>query len=248
MEFRVSLLLPIAFNLLTEHFSTLDHLPGPVLLAQIMKLGSHKLEEIKKEETHLIEENCAIVEQTQNLAITNYKAFIQTSECSREIVTDFRDVERKLDHLIDNLLHLTGQCENFINRSHEINTSRRLNSLTLRRNVQLLEILELPQLMDTCIHQGKYEEALELAAYVQRLGQKHGGITVMKVRALISAISRRSHAVSIFRTLSRQLKAPGIQCCHSCWHSSALICPYRSAFKSSVISGACKRFYPPNLS
>lgn len=153
-----------------------------MLLAQIMKLGSHKLEAIKKEEAHLIEENCAVVEQTQNLAITNYKAFIQTSECSREIVTDFRDVERKLDHLIDNLLHLTDQCENFINRSHEINTSRRLNSLTLRRNVQLLEILELPQLMDTCIHQGKYEEALELAAYVQRLGQKHGGITVMKVR------------------------------------------------------------------
>lgn len=129
-----------------------------------------------------MEENRAIVEQTQDLAITNYKAFIQTSECSRKIVHEFHDIEGQLDGLIDKLPTLTQKCENFINTSTEINSSRRLNSLTLRRNAQLLEILELPQLMDTCIHQGKYEEALELAAHVQRMGVKHSGIPVINVR------------------------------------------------------------------
>lgn len=86
-----------------------------------------------------------------------------------------------MDSLIDKLPSLTKKCEQFIATSSEINTSRRLNSLTLRRNAQLLEILELPQLMDTCIRQGKYEEALELAAYVQRMGVKHGDIPVIHV-------------------------------------------------------------------
>lgn len=154
---------------------------NPELLPQINKLGSYKVEQIKKEESRLIDENKAIVEQTQDLAITNYKTFIQTSECSREIFHEFKDTENQLDNLIEKLPNLTAKCEKFIKTSSEINTSRRLNSLTLRRNAQLLEILELPQLMDTCIHQGKYEEALELAGHVQRMGVKHSGIPVINV-------------------------------------------------------------------
>lgn len=160
----------------------LEHLrESPELLPHIIKLGTLKVDQVRKEETHLVEENRAIVEQTQDLAITNYKAFIQTSECSRKIVHEFHDIEGQLDGLIDKLPTLTQKCENFIKTSSEINSSRRLNSLTLRRNAQLLEILELPQLMDTCIHQGKYEEALELAAHVQRMGAKHNGIPVINV-------------------------------------------------------------------
>lgn len=160
-----------------------EHLrESPELLPHIIKLGTLKVDQVRKEEAHLVEENRAIVEQTQDLAITNYKAFIQTSECSRKIVHEFHDIEGQLDGLIGKLPTLSQKCENFIQTSSEINSSRRLNSLTLRRNAQLLEILELPQLMDTCIHQGKYEEALELAAHVQRMGVKHCGIPVINVR------------------------------------------------------------------
>lgn len=147
---------------------------------------------------HLIEENRSIVEQTQDLAITNYKAFIQTSECSRKIVNEFQQMEGQLDHLIEKLPDLSARCESFIKTSRELNTSRRLNSLTLRRNAQLLEILELPQLMDTCIYQGKYEEALELAAQVQRMGQKHGSIPVINVSLFCLNKENRLRLISFF--------------------------------------------------
>lgn len=160
----------------TEHLSE-----NPELLPQIYKLGTLKVDQIKKEENRLSEDNRAVVEQTQDLAISNYKTFIQTSECSRRIYTEFKETEQQLDHLIEKLPNLTEKCEKFIKTSSEIAASRRLNSLTLRRNAQLLEILELPQLMDTCIYQGKYEEALELAAHVQRMGTKHGDIPVINV-------------------------------------------------------------------
>ena len=59
--------------------------------------------------------------------------------------------------------------------------SRRMNRLTLNRHTEILEILEIPQLMDTCVRNRYYEEALELAAYVRRLEKKYSSIPVIQV-------------------------------------------------------------------
>lgn len=70
----------------------------------------------------------------------------------------------------------------FMKEAEEIGASRRMNSLTLNRHTEILEILEIPQLMDTCVRNGYYEEALELAAYVKRLEKKHSSLPVIQVR------------------------------------------------------------------
>ncbi|XP_035790086.1 conserved oligomeric Golgi complex subunit 8-like [Anopheles albimanus] len=175
-EKLLKFIFPKDYEELTNHE---DPTTTTEVLEYLLKLGTYKAEELKKERVRLQDEHRQNVEQTQELAIAHYPIFIRTAESSREIYRQFTGTERKLDCLDEKWPRFITACQAFLQGSGEINTARRLNSLTLRRNAELLEILELPQLMDSCIREGKYEEALELSAYVQRLASKHGNIPVI---------------------------------------------------------------------
>jgi hypothetical protein len=45
--------------------------------------------------------------------------------------------------------------------------------------VQVLEILEIPQLMDTCVRNAYYEEALQLQAHVTQMRKRHPDVAII---------------------------------------------------------------------
>ncbi|XP_030763753.1 conserved oligomeric Golgi complex subunit 8 isoform X2 [Sitophilus oryzae] len=143
-------------------------------------LGKYKVEELLKEPQHVNVEYNNIQDQTQDLAVTNYKTFIETSECSKELFSQFNMIEHKLNNLLIDIPQFQEKSTNFSKETGQINHLRKLNSLTLTRNAQLLEILELPQLMNSFINDGLYEEALELVAYVRKLCTKYSDIPIFK--------------------------------------------------------------------
>nr|XP_027206498.1 conserved oligomeric Golgi complex subunit 8-like [Penaeus vannamei] len=145
----------------------------------IVQLASCGVEKLGKEGGHLREERTAILDQTRDLAYTNYKTFIHTADCSRTIFKDFTSVESHLEGLSSCLPNLRKSVDGFLATSRSLAQSRHLTSLTLTKHTQLLEILELPQLMDTCVRNSYYEEALEILAYVRRLEKKHTDIPII---------------------------------------------------------------------
>ncbi|KAH9367987.1 hypothetical protein HPB48_010092 [Haemaphysalis longicornis] len=127
-----------------------------------------------QEPERLAEEKALVLEQTQKLAFENYKTFIKTAQCSKDIFKEFGVVEGKLDALQVKLPEFAKKCQQFGQQSQQITTRWRQMSQMLSKHPQLLEVLELSQLMETCVRNGCYDEALELAAYVRRLERKHG--------------------------------------------------------------------------
>ncbi|RUS74291.1 hypothetical protein EGW08_017942, partial [Elysia chlorotica] len=169
-------------NILTAIFK--DSFPeswqsNPDFVQYLVELSSHGAERLAGEPDRLQEEKAQILAETQDLAFHNYSTFIQTADCSKEIFQDFQIIERHLEGLVNKLPDFSDECNKVITKAQEISSSRRMNSLTLQRHTQLLEVLEMPQLMDTCVRNGYYEEALELAAHVKRLEKKHPNIPVI---------------------------------------------------------------------
>ncbi|GFO46639.1 conserved oligomeric Golgi complex subunit 8 [Plakobranchus ocellatus] len=169
-------------NILTAIFK--DSFPeswqdNPDFVQYLVELSSHGAERLSGEPDRLQEEKAQILAETQDLAFHNYSTFIQTADCSKEIFQDFQIIEKHLENLVNKLPNFSEECNKVILKAQEISSSRRMNSLTLQRHTQLLEVLEMPQLMDTCVRNGYYEEALELAAHVKRLEKKHPNIPVI---------------------------------------------------------------------
>ncbi|XP_045889063.1 conserved oligomeric Golgi complex subunit 8 [Micropterus dolomieu] len=153
---------------------------NPDFAAYLSELSSFGLDKLVREPERLAEERAQILQQTRELAFSNYQTFIRTADCTEHIYRDFGRVEGSVSRLLDKLPGFGERCRGFMKEAEEIGVSRRMNSLTLNRHTEILEILEIPQLMDTCVRNGYYEEALELAAYVKRLERKHSSLLVIQ--------------------------------------------------------------------
>lgn len=75
--------------------------------------------------------------------------------------------------LESNLHDLTQQCLTFKEKVSQFVGSHKRNRKTLQHHMQLMELLEVPQLVDACARNGLYDEALELAHFVNGLERRH---------------------------------------------------------------------------
>jgi len=148
-------------------------------LLYMSELGSLGADRLTIEPERVTDQLNSVQSSTQELAFSNYKTFIQTSNCSKQIYNELENTEEHLQNLTQQMPGFLKKCESFKSVAAEISTHRKLTSLTLSKHTSLLEILELPQLMDTVVRNQHYDEALELHAYVTKLWKKHPEVKIL---------------------------------------------------------------------
>jgi hypothetical protein len=98
-----------------------------------------------------------------------------------------------MENTVGNLLSL---CSSFKERVSTYISLHKRNRKTLQYHLQLLELLEVPQLIEGCIRNGFYDEAIELANFIYSLERRHLLATEVKASVNQSNMSGTSYPLA----------------------------------------------------
>lgn len=92
----------------------------------------------------------------------------------------FDDFSTSLDSLLASVPDLESECRSFADSTLSIQKERRKASVVQEHQDKLVDVLEIPRLMDTCVRNGYYAEALELEAHARDLRERYGEIPLIQ--------------------------------------------------------------------
>ncbi|KAK6161989.1 hypothetical protein DH2020_001830 [Rehmannia glutinosa] len=161
--------------------------------AYVSELLSFTLDRLHKEPELLRVDAERIRRQMQEVAVGNYRAFIAAADALLEIREEVSSIDKHLESLIAEIPKLTSGCTDFVDSAKHILEKRKMNQTLLANHSTLLDLLEIPQLMDTCVRNGNYDEALDLEAFVAKLTTMHPKIPV--IQALAAEVRRTTQSL-----------------------------------------------------
>ncbi|KAM3757919.1 hypothetical protein ACB098_01G003200 [Castanea mollissima] len=147
------------------------------------ELLSFNLDRLQKEPELLRVDAERIRRQMQEVAVGSYRAFIAASGALSTIGEQVSAIDNYLESLINETPNLTSGGTEFLEAAEEILEKRKMNQTLLANHSIVLDLLEIPQLMDTCVRNGNYDEALDLEAFVCKLSTMHPKLPVIQALA-----------------------------------------------------------------
>jgi conserved oligomeric Golgi complex subunit 8 len=162
-------------DLLSSTEPSLTNVSGtsPLIQGYLLRLTSSSLSSIIQEHATLDEEKQDLDRQLNRLAKREYHSFVDTASHGDAIATAFDGFSRKLDRVWETIPSVGTAVAEF-NAFAKLQVSERERSKNLLSNHdRLLDILEMPSLVSTCVRNGYFSEAIQLSSYVKRLATLH---------------------------------------------------------------------------
>ncbi|KAG2501179.1 hypothetical protein HYH03_000994 [Edaphochlamys debaryana] len=157
------------------------------------ELLSYSLDRLRKEPEVLKVEKEQLERNLQTTAVSQYTAFLDAANCLTSISNELSAVCEHLDSLLQATPELASACEAFATNSAAVQEQYAHNKQLAGNQSTLMELLEVPQLMDTCVRNGVYDEALDLQSFVSRVGLLHPDVPVVKL--LLRQVAEVGHSM-----------------------------------------------------
>lgn len=139
----------------------------------ITAVASMGLSNLLHEPSRLSSEADRLNNELESLVMENYKVFVENLTCSVILRAEDKIIKDLTGQLDGRLRGLSQQCSAFKDRVNHFVDVHKRNRKTLQHHMQLVELLEIPQLVDACSRNGFHDEALELANFVNGLERRH---------------------------------------------------------------------------
>ncbi|KZV82976.1 Dor1-domain-containing protein [Exidia glandulosa HHB12029] len=157
----------------------------------IAQLAALPLQQIKDEPGALQQSALQLTQSLTALCHAQYPTFLLAHGSSSTLNSTLADLDSTLESLIASLSPLNDQCTQFAKSTQPVLAQRRAAALLLEHHDKLLDLLELPQLLTTCIVNSSYQEALDLIAHARQLATRFPDVAVVQdVRAEVEHAAR----------------------------------------------------------
>ena len=139
------------------------------------------MERLRKEPELLDEEKKKIERSVLNVCTSHYTAFIDAARCLESIHQELSTVSKSLDLLLKDVPVMAVACDDFSRKSSSLVDQFAANKQLANSQSALMEVLEIPHLMETCVRNAVFDEALDLQSFVSRLSVLHPNVPTVQV-------------------------------------------------------------------
>ena len=181
----------------------------PLIQGYLSRLTSSSLSSIAQEHAALDEEKKDLESQLNRLAQREYHSFVATASHGDAIASAFEGFNVKVSHVHDTIPTLDKAVGDFnLFAKSQLATRERATNL-LAHHDRLLDILEMPSLVSTCVQNGYFSEAIQLSTHVKRLATLHyANVQLVQELAAQVEIVMSEMTVRLISLLREPLKLP----------------------------------------
>lgn len=173
-------------------------------------LTALSLPQILQEPASLASEASFLTSELTNLCHSQYGTFLSLHTASTALSSSFSSFSSSLSALVDAVPALESQCSTFAQETRELREERRKVTTVLEQHEKLLDILEIPQLIDTCVKNGYYQEALDLANHTASLVKRFPTVPIIRsVEAEVTNAINQMHS-QLLQLLQEPAKLPSL--------------------------------------
>lgn len=173
-------------------------------------LTSLSLPQILQEPATLASEASFLTSELTNLCHSQYQTFLSLHTASTALSSSFSSFSSSLSALVDAVPALESQCSTFAQETRQLREERRKVTTVLEQHEKLLDILEIPQLIDTCVKNGYYQEALDLANHTSSLVKRFPTIPIIRsVEVEVTNAINQMHS-QLLQLLQEPAKLPSL--------------------------------------
>ncbi|KAL0951974.1 hypothetical protein HGRIS_008626 [Hohenbuehelia grisea] len=156
---------------LTEILSVSTKVDNPKVQEYVQHLTTLPLDGLLAEPTSLTTQAHHLTSSLTSLTHTSYPTFLALHRTTASLSSSLGALSSALDSLISDSLPTLDECAGaWRTRTDAVLTERRRARVVLEQHDKLRDLLDIPLLIDTCVRNGHFAEALALAGHARALG------------------------------------------------------------------------------
>eukprot|EP00943_MAST-04B_sp_MAST-4B-sp1_P003707 g3707.t1 len=137
------------------------------------KVSNYTLSRLREEPRKLNEELEKLRIETETMSVENYTAHIDNHRCLAAGIKGLKTMANSLNGFSENLATVKNESKRFIEHAAPLVDRHKDFRSTMQQYSQILQLLEIPQLLDACIKRQSFEDSLRLASFVEKLTKRH---------------------------------------------------------------------------